>query len=319
MTYDHEYSFHPFDEREFRDRFLPAVQGDETVVRELLDAADASGPSWTALHKMFDETRVAWLQAVEIDDGEAAQRTIFASFGRLLAHLRPVYVVRGFGLSLIDRAEFPDLTSFIKSPGTLLVDDGGRPLPGIGPNLPARVPGTCVPGRSGGGVVLKDDVRPMLAQLRGDMPRLAQWLESQGHPAEAALTLILNALVQAKLDGRALFEACDVLQGDQHLTKSHRLSFEKPAKLAPAVVREVARVFGKEAPPPAPKPKAEPKVEAAPAKTVDYSPALSYEVGQRLEHKSFGQGEVVRILDSRRLKVQFEDEERTLAQGLKKN
>jgi hypothetical protein len=39
-------------------------------------------------------------------------------------------------------------------------------------------------------------------------------------------------------------------------------------------------------------------------------------LGQRLEHKSFGQGHVIAIIDSRRLKVQFAEAEKTLIQGL---
>ena len=68
MNFDYEYTLHPFEEREFRDRFLPAVQGDEPIVRELLDAADASGPSWTALHKMFDEAKQSLM--ISLDEGD---------------------------------------------------------------------------------------------------------------------------------------------------------------------------------------------------------------------------------------------------------
>lgn len=316
---DHEYSFHPFDEREFRERFLPAIHGEagagnEDIVRELLDAADASGPSWTSLHKMFDETRVTWVQAVEATDGDGVQRTIFPAFARLLSHLRPAYTVRGFGLSSIDRSEFPQLTAFVKSPGTLLVDASGRPLSGLSQSLPARVPGTCLPGRSGGGVILKDDLRPFLKALRADLPRLAKWLQEQGLPAEPGLTMLLAAVVQAKLQGRALFEASDSLLADPHLPKTHKLTFEKEQDLAPAVVREVAKVFGREVAPS--QPELEPVKPAGKQEAVSYSPKGTYKVGQHLTHKAFGTGEVTRILDSRRLKVRFEDEEKTLAQGL---
>ena len=40
------------------------------------------------------------------------------------------------------------------------------------------------------------------------------------------------------------------------------------------------------------------------------------EVGQRLEHRAFGAGEVVRILDSRRMRAVFDGQEKTLIQGL---
>jgi len=109
-----EFTFHLIDEREFRDRFLPAVQGDEAIVREMLEAANASGPVWTALHKLFDETRVEWLKAVEIGDGEAIQRTLFAAFARLVSHLRPAYCVQDFGLSSLNPTTFPKLAELIR-------------------------------------------------------------------------------------------------------------------------------------------------------------------------------------------------------------
>lgn len=312
MNSDYEYSLHPFEEREFRERFLPAVQGDEPIVRELLDAANAAGPSWTALHKMFDETRVSWLQAVENEDGGAALRTIFPSFARLLSHLRPVHIVKGFSLSAIDRHEFPDLIKFINSAGVLLCDEAGETLPGIPSLLPSRVPIRCLPGRSGGGVILKKDVRPCLEQFRKDMPRLAEWATAQGKPAEPGITIILAALVRAKLKGSAVIEGADVLAGDIHVPKTHRLTFDKPQNLAPAVVREAAKLFGREIPiPKAPEPEPEPVRE-----TVQYTPQGSYELGQQLQHKSFGQGRVIAILDSRRLRVQFAEIEKILIQGL---
>ncbi len=307
-----ELSYHLFSEREFRERFLPAVQGEEPIVRELLDAANASGPKWTALHKMFDATRVSFLEAVETDDGGAAQRTIFPAFCRLLSHLRPLYVVKGFSFSSIDRREFPDLMAFVKSPGVLMLDDEGKPLAGISALLPSRVPNKCLVGLSGGGVVLKEDVRPMIEQLRKDMPRLVEWAQARELPVEDGLSIMLAALVRAKLKGRALIEGSNVLEEDTHLDKSHRLSIEEPGRLAPAVLREVGKLFGRTAPPPkAPEPEPEPVSEA-----VKYTPQGSYEIGQLLEHTRFGSGEVLEILDSRHLKVQFADEEKTLIQGL---
>jgi hypothetical protein len=309
----HEHSYHPFDQREFCGRFLPAIQGEEPIVRELLDAANASGPKWTALHNMFDETRKTFLEAVETDDGGAAQRTIFPAFCRLLSHLRPVYLVKGFSFSSIDRREFPELMAFVKSPGELMLDDGGNPLPGITALMPTRVPNKCLSGRSGGGVVLKDDVRPMIDQLRIDMPRLAKWADERGLPAEGGLTIMLAALVRAKLKGCALIEGSNVLEGDTHLDKSHRLSYETPTALAPAVVREVGKVFGR-TPPPAKAPEPEPEPE--PEQAVKYTPQGTYEIGQLLQHARFGSGEVIEILDSRHLTVQFADQAKTLIQGL---
>jgi hypothetical protein len=324
---EHEYTLHPFEEREFRDRFFPALYGNagegiEEIVRELLDAANASGPSWTALHKLFDETRVSFKQAVETEDGGAAARTVFPAFARFLSHLRPAYATRGFSLSTIDRREFPELTRRISSPGKLLLDAEGKPLPGIGPLLPTRVPDKCLPGTSGGGVILKEDVRPLLDQFRKDLPRLAEWATDQGLPAEQGLTMILLALVHAKLKGSALVEGSDVLHGDAHLDKSHHLTFDRRdeddasiSKYFPfAVKAEAARAFGRELTPPQPEAAAPPPAPAAP---VAYSPQGTYEVGQTLNHEAFGQGEVVAILDSRRLKVQFSEEEKTLIQGLK--
>ena len=307
-----EHSYHLFSEREFRERFLPAIQGEEPIVRELLDAANASGPKWTALHKMFDATRISFLEAVETDDGGAAQRTIFPAFCRLLSHLRPFYLVKGFSFSSIDRREFPELMAFVKSPGLLMLDDQNKPLPGISTLLPSRVPNKCLSGLSGGGVVLKDDVRAMIDQLRTDMPRLVEWAQARDMPAEDGLTIMLAALVRAKLKGRALIEGSSVLHEDPHPEKSHRLSMDEPGSLAPAVVREIGKLFGRTVP--APKPRA-PEPEPV-ATAVKYTPQGSYEIGQLLQHARFGAGEVVEILDSRRLKVQFADLEKTLIQGL---
>ncbi|MGE0707610.1 MAG: hypothetical protein AB7N76_08080 [Planctomycetota bacterium] len=310
----HFYSLHIFDEREFRYRFLPALQGEEPIVRELLEAANASGPSWTALHKMFDETRPLWLQAMEAQDGAAAQRTGFASFARLQGHLRPAYVLRDVSLSHIDRASFPELTSFVKSPGVLLVNEEGEPLAGIPANMPSRIPGRCQGTRSGGGVVLKEDVRTFLQALRGDLPRLADHFSRQGLPAEEAVTLLLAVAVQAKLKGAAIFEAVDALTEDTFLPNDHQLTFAQADGRVPlAVRREAGRVFGKTLAAPAPAPAAPARAAAAPA---DYSPQQSYSVGQRIKHKSFGEGEVTRVLDSRRLQVRFASEEKTLVQGL---
>ncbi|RMG08299.1 MAG: hypothetical protein D6731_22075 [Planctomycetota bacterium] len=325
MNEQHEFTLHPFEEREFRDRFFPALYGNggegvEEIVRELLDAADAAGPSWTALHKLFDETRTAFKQAVETEDGGAAARTAFSAFPRFLAHLRPFFSVKGFGLTSIDRRAFPELTRFIRSAGELLLDADGRPLAGIGPLLPTRVPPRCLPGRSGGGVVFKEDVRPMLDRLRQDLPRLAEWARSHGLPAEEGVTTLLAALVHAKVEGTGLFEASDVLIEDSHFDKGHRLRFDPQGAVSPsfsryfpfAVRAEAARAFGRELAPPEP----EPQPVSEPVAPVPYTPQGTYEVGQRLHHKAFGDGEVVAILDSRRLKVQFAEEEKTLVQGL---
>ena len=314
MSNEAEFTFHLFEERELRERFVPAVQGDEEIVRELLDAANASGPSWTALKKMFDETRTGWQTAVETENGETAQRTLFASFARFVSHLRPFYTLTGFSLSLIDRSEFPELTELVRSPGVLLREpSGGAPLPGVQASLAGRIPGKVQPTRSAGGVILKDDVRPFLSALRKDMPRLRDWMQSRNMPAEPSLTILLSAVVEAKLGEYSLIEGLDVLKGDEHLQKDHRRSFDKPAALPPACVREVGRLFGREYE--APK-EPEPPPPPPPPETVSYSPQGSYEVGQRLAHKNFGTGEVTRVLDSRRLAVRFDEEEKILVQGL---
>ncbi|MCO5171075.1 MAG: hypothetical protein M9894_32525 [Planctomycetes bacterium] len=310
MSNDHEFSYHLIEEREFRERFLPAVQGNEPIVREILDACDASGPSWTALHKLFDETRVTWQRAVESDDGEQAQRSLFAAFARVVAHLRPAFVVRGFGLASLD-AVAPELGRHVQSPGVLLRDPEGQVLAGVSAALPDRVPARCLPGRSGGGYIPRDEVRPCLDAFRAALPRLVDTL---GPAAEPGLTVLLSALVEAKLHESALLEASDALAGDTHLPRDHKLAFERPGDLPPAVRREVARAYGRDEPPPPqeeppPPPKAEPQVVA-------YTPRGTYNVGQRLQHKAFGTGEVVQVLDSRRLKVRFSDDEKTLVQGL---
>lgn len=310
MSNEHEFSFHLIEEREFRERFLPAVQGNEPIVREILEACDASGPSWTALHKLFDETRVAWQRAVETDDGEQAQRSLFAAFARVVAHLRPAFVVKGFSFASLD-AVAPDLTRRIQSPGALLRDAQGEVLPGVSANLPARVPARCLPGRSGGGYIPTEEVRPFVDAFRAAMPRI---VDALGPAAEPGLTVLLSALVEAKLHGCALLEASDALVGDTHLPRDHRLSFERPGDLPPAVRREVAKLYGREEPPPRPaEPPPPPKVEP---EVVTYTPRGTYSVGQRLQHKAFGTGEVVQVLDSRRLKVRFADDEKTLVQGL---
>lgn len=308
MTNEHEYTFHLIEEREFRERFLPAVQGAEPIVRELLDACDASGPSWTALHKLFDETRVTWQRAVETEDGEQAQRSLFAAFARVVAHLRPAFIVRGFSLASLD-AVAPDLMRRVQSPGVLLRDANGEVLQGVPPALPGRVPARCVSGRSGGGFVPAEEVRPFVDALRAAMPRI---VDALGPAAEPGLTVLLSALVEAKLQGCALLEACEALVGDTHLPRDHKLTFERPGDLPPAVRREVAKLYGRDEPPP-PEPPPPPK---KPAEAVAYTPRGSYEVGQRLQHKAFGTGEVVQVLDSRRLKVRFDDDEKTLVQGL---
>jgi len=312
----HHYSLHIFDEREFRHRFLPALQGDEAIVRELLEAANAAGPSWTALHKMFDETRPLWEQAMEAQDGHAAQRTGFAGFARLQAHLRPAYVITGAGLTHIERGAFPELCSYIKSPGVLLME-GDSALPQVPANLPSRVPGRCQTTPSGGGVVLKEDVRPFLQALRGDLPRLAESFSRQGLPAEQAITLILAAAVEAKLKGSALFEAVDCFVEDTHLPADHQLTWERQEQLPTAIRREAGRVFGREVVSERLQQMLEEEVPRRPASAVPYSPQSSYSVGQKIEHKNFGEGEVTRVLDSRRLKVRFAEEEKVLVQGLK--
>ncbi len=316
MTQGHEFSYHLFEEREFQARFFPAVRGEEEIVRELLDAADASGPSWTALHKLFDDTRAAFEVAVREVDGDAAQRTIFAAFAQFVGHLRPTFCSRAASFSHIDRDAFPELAPFLRSPGALL-RSGRAALDGIPAGLPDRVPATCLEGRSGGAVVLSEDVRPCVEALRAVMPRLAEWLAARGHDPAETLTVMLSALVEAKLRGSAVLEGCDVLEGDAHLPKEHRRSFQAPESLPPAVVREVARVLGQE--PPLPEPEAEEPAAAAPEPTevIPYTPQGVYEVGQLLHHKAFGTGEVTRILDSRRLQARFDGQgEKTLVQGL---
>lgn len=313
---DPVYTLHVCDEREFRHRFLPALtgEGDEAIVRELLDAANAAGPSWTALHKTFDETRPLWNKAIETQDGAALQTSGFGAFARLQGHLRPAYAIRRAGLSHIDRAAFPELASYLRSPGVLLLDEAGEPLPGIPANIPSRVPGRCQgTGRSGGAVVLAKDVRPFLKALRGDLPRLAEAFGRLGLPAEEALTVILAATVEAKLRDAALFEACDALANDVHIPEGHLIHFPEHKEAIPlAVRREAARVFGHEVEAP-PEP---PRTESQRLRLA-YSPQKVYRVGDEIEHKSFGAGEVTRVLDSRRLKVSFAGNERTLVQGLK--
>ena len=313
---DPVYTLHVCDEREFRHRFLPALtgEGEEAIVRELLDAANAAGPSWTALHKNFDEARPLWNKAIEAQDGAALQTSGFAAFARLQGHLRPAFALRRGSLTHVDRAAFPELASFLRSPGVLLLDEEGQPLPGIPANLPSRVPGRCQgTGRSGGAVVLAKDVRPFLKALRGDLPRLAEAFGRMGLPAEEIVTMILAATVEAKLREAALFEACDALAGDTFVPNGHLLHFPEDKDSIPlAVRREAGRVFGHEVEAP-PEP---PRTESQRLR-VAYSPQKVYRVGDEIEHKSFGAGEVTRVLDSRRLKVSFAGNERTLVQGLK--
>lgn len=320
MSTDRELTFHLFDEREFKDRFLPAVQGQEPIVRELLEAADASGPSWTALHKLFDETRVEWQKAVAALDGEHVQRVLFSAFAQFLSHLRPAYCVRGFGLSTLEPGSFRELLERVRSPGTLLQDDEGRALEGVPPELPPRVPTRCQPAaaRCGGGYIPKAEVRGFLDAFRETLPRIATQMQVKGEPAEAGLTVLLSALVEAKLHRMALLEASNALLGDAHLPKDHRLSFAAPETLPPAVVREVGKLFGRDrrAPAPAPVAPAPAAASPAPAEVVPYTPKGTYAVGQRLAHKSFGTGEVVEILDSRRMKAVFKGDEKTLVMGL---
>jgi hypothetical protein len=310
VTNDHEFSFHLVEEREFRERYLPAVQGNEPIVREILDACDASGPSWTALHKLFDETRVTWQRAVEVDDGEQAQRSLFAGFARVVTHLRPTYLVRGFSFASLD-AVAPELTKRIQSPGVLLRDGAGQVLTGIPATLPGRVPARCLSGRSGGGFIPREDVRPFLDAFRAAMPKIVDKL---GPSAEPGLTVLLSALVEAKLHDTALLEGSDVLVGDTHVPRDHKLSFDRPGDLPPAVRREVAKLYGRDEPPPPVEAPPPPKKKEA--DVVAYTPRGTYKEGQRLEHKSFGTGEVVQVLDSRRLKVRFSDDEKTLIQGM---
>jgi len=314
MTSAREFSFHLIDEREFRERFLPAVQGNEEIVREILEAADASGPSWTALHKVFDDTRAEWQRACELRDGEAAQRTLFAAFAQVVTHLRPAFCVERF--SLVDLGE-RSLLERLRSPGSLLRDAGGRLLEGVPDGIDRRVGDRCLDGRSSGALIPKDELRDFLEAFRTELPALARDLPVRGVPAESGITILLSALVEAKLKGYALLEACDVLQNDQHLPKDHRRSLAEPGGLPPAVLREVARAFGKPEPEAA-KPKAEPAPEPDPEpEVVPYSPQGTYAVGQRIEHKSFGQGEVIEVVDSRKIKARFGDEDKVLAHGLK--
>jgi len=314
---DSLFTLHVCDEREFRHRFLPALagEGDEVVVRELLDAANAAGPSWTALHKMFDENRPLWNKGIETQDGAALLRSGFAGFARLQGHLRPAFVAKGGGLSHVDRGAFAELASYIRSPGVLLMDEEGNPLPGVPANIPGRVPGRCQPGGpSGGGVVLAKDIRAFVKALRGDMPRLAESLGRQGLDAEQVLTTILAAAVEAKLRDAALFEACDALKGDTFVPNGHLIQFPEDSSAIPlAVRREAGRVFGRDVE----EPKKAPQTESQRLR-VAYSPQNVYRVGDEIQHKSFGSGEVTRVLDSRRLKVRFDDDERTLVQGLAK-
>lgn len=326
-----EITFHLVDERDFRERFLPGVvtsalpeqdreavdKEREALVREILDACDASGPSWTALHKLFDETRAGWLRLAELQDGDQAQRVLFAGYARVVAHLRPAFAVRGFGLSTLDRVA-PDLARRIRSPGLLLRDGvkpDGAPLPFVPAGLPGRVPARAVPGgRSGGGFIPRDEVRPFLDALRAALPQLVQSLGSTG---EAGLTTLLSVVVEAKVQGYAVLEAVDALAGDTHVPKDHRLGFDKPGTLPPAVVREVGKLYGRrDSAPVAAEPAPTAEASRSAGEVLTYSPKGSYEVGQRLQHKSFGMGEVTQVLDSRRLKVRFPDEERTLIQGL---
>jgi hypothetical protein len=310
---DHEYSYHLVEEREFRDRYFPGIQGAEPIVREILDACDASGPSWTALHKLFDETRVIWQRAVETNDGEQVQRALIPGFARVVAHLRPAFCVKGFNLSILDQVA-PELAKRLQSPAVLLRDSSGEVLTGVPATMPARVPARCLPGgRSGGAFIPKDEVRPFLDAFRAALPRI---VDAVGPTGEAGLTVFLSALVEAKLHESALLEACDALVGDTHLPRDHRLTFERAGDLPPAVRREVAKLYGREE---APAATVESAAASAPRKEVEvlpYSPKGTYSVGQRLQHKSFGTGEVTQVLDSRRLKVKFSEEEKTLIQGM---
>ena len=315
---DPVYTLHVCDEREFRHRFLPALagEGDEPVVRELLDAANAAGPSWTSLHNMFEENRPLWNRAIETQDGGLLLRSGFLGFARLQGHLRPCFAARKGSLSHIDRGAFPELASYIRSPGVLLMDEEGNPLSGVPANVPGRIPGRCQPNTpSGGGVVLAKDVRAFLQAFRGDLPRLAESFGRLSLNAEEALTIMLAAAVEAKLRGGALIEACDALKDDAFVPKGHMIFFPEDSDQIPlAVRREAGRVFGHEV---------EAPVEVAPQTESQrlrqaYSPQQVYRVGDEIEHKSFGTGEVTRVLDSRRLRVQFAGDERTLVQGMTK-
>ncbi|MDC3378991.1 hypothetical protein OAX78_01755 [Planctomycetota bacterium] len=314
----HNYSFHLFHKREFAQRFLPAAQGNEPLVREILDAAGAEGPRWTALHKLFDGLRApipgtsgedAPTELV-LRDGPYAQQTLVAAFAQLTVHLRAAFVSEGFGLSSIDSAEFPELAALIRSPGELLAGPDGRSLEGIPSHLPGQVPVRCLPGRSSGGYIRKEDVRPFLKAFRAAMPKLAKWAQDHDLPAEHGITLLLSALVQAKLGEYSLIEGCEVLGEPKFIPKGHVLKFG--GELPPAVVREVGKLFGRV---PAPKAAPAPAPAPAPKEAVPYSPKGVYGVGQLLVHKSFGTGEVIKVLDSKRLVAKFGETERNLAQG----
>lgn len=309
-----QYSYHLFEGREFRERFLIAVQGDEAIGKELLEAAGAAGAAWTALNKLLTETRTEWVRARETFDGELLQRTLFGSFARLLTHLRPAYCVTGAGLSSIDPQAFPELAALMSSPGRLLAGDDGQPLEGVPAGLGERVPARAQPRRGSGVYIPAEKLREFLTAFRAAMPRLK---EHFGERAEQILTVILVALVEAKIKGTALIEASGVLAEDTFLEKDHVLTYEHKGEFLAASVREVARLFGKELPKAKAKAQAAEPAPAQPAPVSAYSPRGSYALGQRLKHPSFGEGEVVRILDSQRLCVRFSDGvEKTLVQGL---
>jgi len=308
-----QYSYHLFEAREFRERFLISVQGDEAIGKELLEAAGAAGAAWTALNKLMIETRTEWVRAREAFDGELLQRTLFGSFARLIAHLRPAYCVDGAGLSTIDPQAFPELAALMLSPGKLLQDEQGHALEGVPPGLGDRVPARAQPRRGSGVYIPANKLRAFLEAFRAAMPRLK---EHWGEKAEEALTVILVALVEAKIKGTGLLEASGVLAEDQFLDKDHQLTYEHRDDFLTASVREVARLFGKEVKRAAPAPKAKAEAPVEPQPVLDYSPRGSYNLGERLRHKSFGEGEVVQILDSQRLTVRFDGGEKTLVQGL---
>lgn len=305
-----ETTFHPFDERELRERFAVAANGDDDLVRELLDAAEVGGPSWTALKKAFDEAGAAWTKAREAADPVPLEQTVLPTFARWLTYLRPAYCVRGFSTADLTRL-VPSLGARLRGPDALLRGPDGVALPGLAPGVAERTSARPGRTRSVGAYVPKDEVRSFLDAFRAALPELKDALGPQG---ERPLAVLLSALVEAKLSGQALLEACDALSGDGFLPKDHRLGQEE-AGLPPAVVREVAKLYGRDAserlPKVAPAPAAPPRPQVLP-----YSPRSTFEVGQRLAHKAFGTGEVTQVLDSRRLKVRFPDEERTLVQGL---
>ncbi|MCA8925797.1 MAG: hypothetical protein KDD82_28570 [Planctomycetes bacterium] len=310
-----QYSYHLFEAREFRERFLLAVQGDEAIGKELLEAAGAAGAAWTALNKLMIETRTEWVRAREGFDGELLQRTLFGSFARLIAHLRPAYCVNGAGLSTIDPQAFPELAALMSSPGRLLDDEAGQPLEGVPHGLGDRVPARAQPRRGSGVYIPAERLRAFLDAFRAAMPRLKDHL---GPQAEEALTVILVALVEAKIKGTALIEAAGVLAEDQFLEKDHCLTFAERSEFLAASVREVARLFGKDVAQPKPAAKAAAPAPAKEPQPVSvYSPRGSYALGERLRHASFGEGEVVQILDSQRMHVRFDaGTEKTLVQGL---